>query len=74
MRGRLRAPEVELLYINLTKDSILELHAFHSPFCWRILTITILYSGFKKRYKKIRETRKLESILRILAFMLRNLG
>jgi hypothetical protein len=29
---------------------------------WRILKKTILFSGFENPYKKIRETRKLESI------------
>jgi hypothetical protein len=38
-------------------------HAIHSPFYWRILKKTRLYSGFKNAYKKIRETRKLEFIL-----------
>jgi hypothetical protein len=38
------------------------LHAVHSLFYWRILQETILYSGFKNPYKKIRETRKLETI------------
>jgi hypothetical protein len=52
--------EMEFLDIYLTKDSSLLVHAIHSPF----------YSGFKENhtllwfknpYKKIRETRKLES-------------
>jgi hypothetical protein len=41
------------------KDSSLFLHAIHSPF----LQKTMLYSGFKTSYKKIRGTRKLESML-----------
>jgi hypothetical protein len=49
------------LDINLTKDLNFLLHAIHSPFYWRILKKTILYSGFKIP-KKIRKTRKLESI------------
>ncbi len=32
-----------------------------SPFYWRVSKKTILFSGFKKSCKKIRETRKLES-------------
>jgi hypothetical protein len=42
------------------------LHAIHSPFYLWILKKTILFSGFKNPYKKIRETRKLESIHRWL--------
>jgi hypothetical protein len=49
---------MEFLDIILTKDS--SLHAIHSPFYWRIKTI--LFSGFKNPYEKIREIRKLESI------------
>jgi hypothetical protein len=37
------------------------LHAILSSFYWRILKKTILFSGFKNLYKKIRETRKLKS-------------
>jgi hypothetical protein len=37
-------------------------HAIHSPFYWWILKKTILFSGFTNPYKKIRKTRKLESI------------
>jgi hypothetical protein len=48
--------------MNLTKDLSLLLPAIHSLFDWRILQITILYSGFKTPYKKILKTRKLESI------------
>jgi hypothetical protein len=53
--------ETGFLDINLTKDSSLLLHAIHSLFyCyWRILKKTILFSGFKNPYKKIRETRRL---------------
>jgi hypothetical protein len=46
------------LDITLTKDSSLLLHAIHSPFFWRILKKTILYTGFNNPYTKIRETRK----------------
>jgi hypothetical protein len=38
--------EMEFLDINLTKDSSLLLHSIHSPFYWRILKNTILYSGY----------------------------
>ncbi len=38
------------------------LHAIHSPFYWRILKKTLLYSGFNNPYKKFHNTRKLESI------------
>ncbi len=41
--------EMEFLDIILTKDSRL---AFQSPFCWRILQKTILYSGFENTSKK----------------------
>jgi hypothetical protein len=46
---------MELLSINLTKDLGL-LHAIHIPF------YTALFFGIKNPDKKIRETRKLESI------------
>jgi hypothetical protein len=45
-------PEMELLDICLTKDSSLLLHAIHSPFYWRILKKTILFSGIKIFTKK----------------------
>ncbi len=54
--------EMEFFDINLTKDSSLLFHAFHSPFYCQILKKTILYSGFKNTYKKIREARKFEFI------------
>ncbi len=44
--------EMEFLVINLTKDSNLLLHAILSPFSWRILQKTLLYSGFKNPYEK----------------------
>jgi hypothetical protein len=53
---------MEFLDINLTKELSLLLHAIHSPFYWRILKKNVLFSGFKNPYKKIRETRKLQSI------------
>jgi len=53
---------MEFLNISLTKDSSLLLHVIHSPFYCRILKKTIRYSGFKNTYKKIPETRELESI------------
>ncbi len=40
------AAEMEFLDINSTKDSSLLLSAIRSPFCWRILKKTILFSGF----------------------------
>jgi hypothetical protein len=43
-------PEMEFLDINLKKDSSLLLHAIHSPFYWKILKKTMLYSGFKNPY------------------------
>ena len=49
--------EIEFLDINLSKDSSLA-HAIHSPFYWRNLIKTMILSGFKNPYKKIRETRK----------------
>ncbi len=45
-------PETEFLDIILTKDSGLLLYAVHSPFYWRILEKTKLFSGFKNPYKK----------------------
>ncbi len=43
---------MEFLDNSLRKDLILLLHAIHSPFFWRILKKTILFSGFRKPYKK----------------------
>ncbi len=60
--ARRRLSEIEFLDISLTKDSSLLLHAIRILFYWRILQKTIIYSGFKNPYKKIRETRKLECI------------
>jgi hypothetical protein len=54
--------KMEFLGISLTKDSSLLLNAIHSHFYWKILKKTMLFSGFKNLSKKIRETRKLESI------------
>ncbi len=45
-------PKMEFLDINFTKDSSIFLHAIHSPFYWRTLKKTILFSGFKNNYKK----------------------
>ncbi len=55
-------PEMEFLDINLTEDSNLFLHAIHSPFYWRILKKTIIFSGFKNLTKKSAKTRKLKYI------------
>jgi hypothetical protein len=46
------SPELEFLDINLTKDSSLLLHDFHSPFYLRFLKKTILHCGFKKSGKQ----------------------
>jgi hypothetical protein len=54
-------PELKFLD-KLTKDLSLLHHAIHSPIYWGILKKTILFSGFKKPYKKFREIRELESI------------
>jgi hypothetical protein len=54
---------MEFLVINLTNDSSLLLHAIHSPFYRLILQKNYTFFGFKNPYKKICETRKLESIL-----------
>jgi hypothetical protein len=43
---------MKFLDINLAKDSSLLLHAIHSPFYWRILKKTILFSGYKNPCKK----------------------
>ncbi len=53
---------MEFLDISLTEDLTLLIHAIPSTFCWGILKKTILFSGFKNSYKKIRKTRKQESI------------
>ncbi len=53
---------MEFLDISLAKYSCLLLHAIHNPFYWQILKKTKLFSGFKNPYKKISETRKLESV------------
>jgi hypothetical protein len=60
--GARQRPEMEFLDINITKDLSLLLHSVLSPLYWRILKKTILFSGNKNPYKKICETRKLESI------------
>ncbi len=52
---------LDITHISLTKYLSLLLHAIHSPFYWRILKKTILFSGFKI-LTKIRKTIKLESI------------
>jgi hypothetical protein len=60
-----KCTKMEFLKTSFTKDSSISsilLHATHSPFYWQILKKTIAYSGFKNPYKKISETRKLESI------------
>jgi hypothetical protein len=44
---------MEFLDINLTKDSSLLLPAIHSLLHWRIFKETIVFSGFKKPYKKV---------------------
>jgi hypothetical protein len=54
--------EMEFLDINVKKDSSLLLHAVHSPFYWRILRRTILYSGYKNTFKKSANKRKLEFV------------
>jgi hypothetical protein len=41
---------MEFLDINLTKSLLV--HAIYSPFYWRILKKTILFSGLKNPYKK----------------------
>jgi hypothetical protein len=43
---------MEFVDISLTKDSILFLHAIHSPLYWRLIKKTILFSVFGKPYKK----------------------
>ncbi len=53
---------MKFMDINLIKYLSILLRAIHSIFYWRILQKTILYSGFKNPYKKIHETKKLESI------------
>jgi hypothetical protein len=41
--------------IFFTKNSSLLFHAVHNPFFWLIWKKTLLISGFKNPYKKIRE-------------------
>jgi hypothetical protein len=53
--------EIKFLDINLIKGSSLLLHVIPGPTYWRILKKTILFSDLKNPYKKIRETRILES-------------
>ncbi len=59
-------PEMEFLDTSLRKYSSVLLYAIHSPFYWRIFKKAIVYSSLirvlKILTKKIRETRKLESI------------
>jgi hypothetical protein len=55
-------PEMEFLDISLTKYTSLLLYTIHSPFYWRILQETIIYTGFRTHTKKSAEIRKLESI------------
>jgi hypothetical protein len=45
--------EMEFFDINLTKDSSLLFRAIHSPFYWRILKKTILFSGFKNHRTRV---------------------
>ncbi len=59
---RVEGAVMEFLDISLTKDSSLLLHAIHSPFYWRILRKTILYSGFKNPYKKNPRNKKNSSL------------
>jgi hypothetical protein len=53
---------MEFLSINSTKDSSLLLPDIHSHFYWKVLKKTMLFSGFKIPFKKICETRRLESV------------
>ncbi len=57
---------MKFLDINLTRQKTPShlLHAIHSPFSWRIIKTpySAFISGLKNPYKKIRETRKVESI------------
>jgi hypothetical protein len=45
-------PGMEFLDINVTKNSSTLLRTIHSPFYWRILKKTILFSDFKNPFKK----------------------
>ncbi len=45
---------MEFFDINLTKDLSILLHAIYNPFYWRILKKTVLFSGFKNPYKKLK--------------------
>ncbi len=51
---------MEILDINLTKNSSLLLHDIYSPLFWSILKKTILLSGFNNPYKnpQKKKTRK----------------
>ncbi len=70
----LLSSEKEFLDSNLRKDSSLLIYAIHSPFYSRILKKTILYSGIKNTYNKIRKTRKLESIHNSILYKRKNVG
>jgi hypothetical protein len=69
--GVVRPPKI-VYFLSFTRDGILGhqtnkrleslLHANHSAFCWRILKKAILFYDKKNPYKKIHETRKLESV------------
>jgi hypothetical protein len=54
-------PELEFLDIDLIEDSSLLVPAVHCPFYWRILNKSILFSGFKNSYEKIREKTRVNS-------------
>ncbi len=58
-----RILEMKFSDINLTKDSSLFLHATNSPFYWRILKKTILFSGFKYPYEKSTKQDKIKQIV-----------
>jgi hypothetical protein len=62
LRILIQCTEMEFLGISFTKDSSLLLHAIHSHFYWQVLKKTMLFSGFKNPFKKIRETRKLDFV------------
>jgi hypothetical protein len=50
---------------QFNQDSSLLLNAIHSPFYWRILKKTLLFSGFKNPYKNLRNKKTRGCILEL---------
>jgi hypothetical protein len=65
MYTNMHVTEVEFLDINLTEDSSLLRHAFHSPFYWRIWKKAILFLNLQSFQKKPRNKKTLVYYSRI---------